>query len=145
MTRVRPFIMALMLLASSSLFAADPADNWPHWRGPHLDGRSTTAKNLPVSWSETENVVWRTRLPSWAAATPVVWEDTIFVTSAQEGFTATKQASMISQAIERVKSVLNSSDQLLLLALNGKDGSTRWQKTNFNASDYQQHRNPSKK
>ena len=128
MTRVRPFIMALMLLASSSLFAADPADNWPHWRGPHLDGRSTTAKNLPVSWSETENVVWRTQLPSWAAATPVVWEDTIFVTSAQEGFTATKQASMISQAIELVKSVLNSSDQLLLLALNRKDGSTRWQR-----------------
>lgn len=128
MTHARLLPTVFLCFLTSGLFAADRADNWPHWRGPHLDGRSTTAKNLPVSWSETENVVWRTRLPSWAAATPVVWEDTVFVTSAQEGFTATKQASMVSQAIERVKSALNSSDQLLLLALNRKDGSTRWQR-----------------
>ena len=128
MTLVRALKAVLTCLLAVSLFGADPADNWPHWRGPHLDGRSTTAKNLPVSWSETENVVWRTRLPSWAAATPVVWEDTVFVTSAQEGFTPNKGAGMVGGALERLKSAFHTSDQLLLLALHRKDGSIRWQK-----------------
>ena len=128
MTLVRSLIAVLTCLLAGSLFGADPADNWPHWRGPHLDGRSTTARNLPVSWSETENVVWRTRLPSWAAATPVVWEDTVFVTSAQEGFTPNKGAGMVDSAVERIKNAFNTTDQLLLLALRRQDGSIRWRK-----------------
>ena len=128
MTLVRCLIAVLTGLLAGSLFGADPADNWPHWRGPHLDGRSTTARNLPVSWSETENVVWRTRLPSWAAATPVVWEDTVFVTSAQEGFTPNKGAGMVDSAVERLKNAFNTTDQLLLLALRRQDGSIRWRK-----------------
>ena len=128
MTLVRSLIAFLTCLLAGSSFGADPADNWPHWRGPHLDGRSATAKNLPVSWSETENVVWRTQLPSWAAATPVVWEDTVFVTSAQEGFLPNKGAGLVGGAIERLKSAFQSSDQLLLLALHRKDGSIRWRK-----------------
>lgn len=128
MTLVRSLIAVLTCLLAGSLFGADPADNWPHWRGPHLDGRSTTARNLPVSWSETENVVWRTRLPSWAAATPVVWEDTVFVTSAQEGFTPNKGAGMVDSAVERLKNAFNTTDQLLLLALRRQDGSIRWRK-----------------
>ena len=128
MTLVRSLIAVLTCLLAGGLFGADPADNWPHWRGPHLDGRSTTARNLPVSWGERENVVWRTRLPSWAAATPVVWEDTVFVTSAQEGFTPNKGAGMVDSAVERLKSAFNTTDQLLLLALRRQDGSIRWRK-----------------
>src|SRR6266550_1510343 len=77
-----------MLLQPASLllvlipFVAQADDNWPQWRGPLLNGSTTTAKNLPVHWTETENVIWRTKLPSWSAATPIVWGDTIFVTSA---------------------------------------------------------------
>ena len=29
---------------------------------------------------------WRAKLPSWSAATPIIWGDMIFVTSAEEGF-----------------------------------------------------------
>ena len=120
--------LLLIVFLSGSLHAADPADNWPNWRGPHLNGSSTTARNLPVRWSETENVVWRTQLPSWAAATPVIWEDTVFVTSAEEGFTPAKGSpGLIDRAINRIKTAFNTSDQLLLLALNRKDGSVRWQ------------------
>lgn len=115
-------------MLTASLFAAGPADNWPQWRGPHLDGRSTTAKNLPISWSETENVVWRTKLPSWSAATPIIWQETVFITSAQEGFAGSKGSGIIEQAVSRVKSIIYPTDQLLLLALNRKDGSIRWQR-----------------
>ena len=54
-----------------------------------LNGTSD-AKGLPLTWSTTENVVWRTKLPSWAAATPIIWGDTVFVTSAEAGFSPNK-------------------------------------------------------
>jgi outer membrane protein assembly factor BamB len=118
-----------VFLTATTLLAADPADNWPHWRGPNLDGSSATAKNLPIRWSETENVVWRTALPSWAAATPVIWNDIVFVTSAEEGFVVSKSPGRLEQALNYVKQALNAYDDLLLLALNRKDGSVRWQQT----------------
>ena len=85
------------LLIVMVAFVAQADDNWPQWRGPLLNGSTTTAKNLPVRWTETENVVWRTKLPSWSAATPIIWGDTIFVTSAEAGF----------QSTETVKGVLD--------------------------------------
>ena len=56
------------------------ADNWPHWRGPSLNGISAE-QNPPVAWSKTKNVLWRLPLPGPAGATPVVWGDHIFLTS----------------------------------------------------------------
>jgi outer membrane protein assembly factor BamB len=120
--------LAVLLGLSPALFAAEPADNWPQWRGPHLNGTSSAARNLPVSWSETENVVWRTKMPSWSAATPVVWEDTIFVTSAQEGFSTTGEGGYVRQAIRSALSKFNGYDEILLLAIHRKDGKIRWQK-----------------
>lgn len=57
------------------------AENWPNWRGPRNDGTSTET-DLPTKWSKTENVKWRLELPGAAPSTPVVWEDRIFLTSA---------------------------------------------------------------
>jgi outer membrane protein assembly factor BamB len=53
---------------------------WPNWRGPNGDG-STAAGNYPVSWSETNNVLWKTPLPGKGCSTPIVWDDRIFVTA----------------------------------------------------------------
>lgn len=57
------------------------ADDWPQWRGAKLNGVSTE-KNLPVEWSTTKNVAWKLSLPGLAGASPVVWKDRIFLTSA---------------------------------------------------------------
>lgn len=56
------------------------AENWPQWRGPNLDG-TTDATGLPTTWSATENVSWTLELAegTWTGATPIVWEDTIFL------------------------------------------------------------------
>ncbi|HUY34953.1 MAG TPA: PQQ-binding-like beta-propeller repeat protein [Pirellulales bacterium] len=58
------------------------AENWPQWRGPNHDGISHET-NLPTTWSKTENVAWRLPLPGPAGATPIVWGDRIFLTSAK--------------------------------------------------------------
>lgn len=108
--------------------AENASDNWPQWRGPHLNGTSTTSHSLPISWNNTENVFWRTELPSWSAATPIIWGDTIFVTSAEDGFTDPKSRGFVGAALNRIASAVNFDDELLLIALNRKDGSIRWQR-----------------
>ncbi len=56
---------------------------WPDWRGPTADGRSEAA-GLPVAWSETENIVWKTLIHDLGHSTPVVWGDRIWLTTAVE-------------------------------------------------------------
>lgn len=58
------------------------AESWPQWRGPRLDGTSTDT-DLPISWSDTgdtsENITWKLEMPARSGATPIVWEDRIFL------------------------------------------------------------------
>ena len=48
------------------------ADPWPQWRGPAGQGHAEAAHDLPVTWSETENVRWKTPLPGRGWSSPVV-------------------------------------------------------------------------
>ncbi|MEX2171786.1 MAG: PQQ-binding-like beta-propeller repeat protein [Pirellulales bacterium] len=58
------------------------SENWPQWRGPQSDGISSE-KGIPTEWGREKNVVWRVALPGPAGATPVVWEDRIFLTTTE--------------------------------------------------------------
>jgi len=60
------------------------AANWPTWRGPSADGVSPE-KGLPTSWSTTNNVTWRLAMPDLSGSTPVIWGDTIFLSTAEAG------------------------------------------------------------
>ena len=55
------FNMKSLLTASVVLFVclSQAFANWPDWRGPTGDGRSD-ATDLPLNWSETKNIVWKT-------------------------------------------------------------------------------------
>ncbi len=59
------------------------SDNWPEFRGPTGDGHSTSA-GLPLTWSETENVVWKTPIHDYGWSSPVVWQDQVWITTATE-------------------------------------------------------------
>jgi cobalamin-dependent methionine synthase I len=63
----------------STLALAD----WPDWRGPNADGH-TDATGLPLTWSETENVLWKTEIHDLGHSTPVVWGDQIWLTTAKK-------------------------------------------------------------
>ncbi len=62
-----------------------PAENWPQWRGPALNGTSPE-KNLPVKWSTTENITWKLAVQSRSGATPIIWGDYIFLSTAEADF-----------------------------------------------------------
>jgi outer membrane protein assembly factor BamB len=72
-----------MILLSLGAIPVSAAENWPQWRGPKNDGVSTEM-NVPVEWSRDKNIVWRLVLPGPAGSTPIVWNDRIFLTSADQ-------------------------------------------------------------
>ena len=53
---------------------------WANWRGPNMDG-SSSAKNVPVSFSQEKNVRWSIPMPGSAASTPIISNGKVFVTS----------------------------------------------------------------
>src|SRR5262245_22900311 len=59
------------------------AEHWAQWRGPNFNG-SSPEKNLPTTFSQTEGILWKAPLPGPSGATPVVWGDHVFVSSADE-------------------------------------------------------------
>ncbi len=74
-------LFASLTILTSILTAS--AENWPHWRGAHFDG-SSDEKNLPADFSRTQNIAWSTQLPGPSAATPIIWKDRVFVSSADD-------------------------------------------------------------
>lgn len=59
------------------------ADNWTRFRGPSGQSKSTET-NLPLNWSMTENIAWQTPIPGSGWSSPIVYEERIFLTSADE-------------------------------------------------------------
>ena len=78
------------------------AENWGSWRGPTQNGISTET-NVPIEWSKDKNVAWRVDLPGPAGATPVVWNDRVFLTSVD-------------------------GEQLVLLCFSTRDGKQLWRR-----------------
>ena len=74
--KLTSFVAVLVPLSAS-------AGNWPTWRGPEMNGVSSE-KNLPLKWSEKENVRWRVDLPDRGNSSPIVWGNRVFVAQAIE-------------------------------------------------------------
>ncbi len=77
--RTRYSFLFCLLLAHAA-FA-----DWPDFRGPAGDGHANAGPNLlglPLHWSETNNVVWKTPIPNRGWSTPVILGKQIWFTTA---------------------------------------------------------------
>lgn len=70
-------ITALSGFAVCSLLARD----WPEFRGPTGQGISE-AKDVPLKWSGSENIVWKTALPGSGWSSPVLVNGRLYLTTA---------------------------------------------------------------
>ncbi len=110
MRRSVMFLVLAMMLSASSAFAqlTTPAalNNWPQWRGPEMTGVAPKG-NPPTEWSEEKNVKWKIEVPGDSTATPIVWGDKVFVTSAiktdREGEPAPPPAEFAATSAEPAK------------------------------------------
>ena len=73
----------ITLLSSFMLLMAigdDQSNNWPDFRGG-IRGGVVEDKRLPDTWSTTKNVLWKTDLPGKGWSSPIVWDNSVFLTS----------------------------------------------------------------
>ena len=95
-----------IVLAIMIMFVNRPinAENWPHWRGPYMNG-SSQEDNLPELWSKTENIKWSVTLPGPGSATAVINSGKVFISSTDK-----------------------NSDDLLAFCFNAQNGTELWRK-----------------
>ena len=75
--------IAILWAVALAASIASAGDNWPQFRGPSGDGHSD-AVGLPLRWSETQNVRWKTPIHGRGWSSPVVWGDQVWMTTATE-------------------------------------------------------------
>ena len=81
--RVEKYLVVFFMLLAPNMSAGD----WPEFRGPRGNGLasipgSPKSLGLPLHWSETENVKWKTFIPHQGWSTPVVMNNQVWLTTA---------------------------------------------------------------
>src|SRR5262245_27368233 len=81
------FLIATVALATPDAIAAPPnraADAyWSQLSGPSGQGYCDDMR-VPLTWSDANNLLWKTELPGRGNSTPIIWGDRIFLTSAND-------------------------------------------------------------
>lgn len=81
---IMPTSAAASTETTSPLTAPRWSDSdWPGWRGGNADGIGT-GPAVPVAWSESDNVLWKTRLPGRGHGSPVILGETVFLAVADD-------------------------------------------------------------
>lgn len=102
--------------------------NWPQWRGPKANG-VVLYGNPPVEWSETKNIKWKIKIPGKGHATPIIWDNQIFVLTAIE---TDKHAEKQTKPKRRFGMPVNKTSNIHkfeIFAINRSDGQIIWQRT----------------
>ena len=139
MKRIAILTICIFALAAVATIASQPEGfekNWHYWRGPHATGTAIDA-NPPTTWSETENIRWKVAIPGTGHATPIVWEDKIFIQTAIKGEVPKEEPkqedgdnpfSGFLQERRRGGGIAEVY-KFDLIALNRSNGDILWQKT----------------
>jgi outer membrane protein assembly factor BamB len=132
--------LGLLLFLTSFTITALSA-NWPQWRGPGGMGISTE-KNLPVEWSTTKNIKWKTAIAGRGHSSPVVWGNKIFLTTAIEG-DVVPGAKAVTHVVEGGQVFLHPDSvgadrkhTFKVLAVNADTGKVLWEQTAWEGTPY---------
>ena len=129
-------IFTLVVVATSASQPVGFEKNWHHWRGPHATGVAVDA-NPPTTWSETENIRWKVAIPGTGHASPIIWEDKIFIQTAIKGEASKAEAEESDDGNpfsgffnqRRGRGAVENAYKFDLIALDRNDGSILWQQT----------------
>jgi len=74
-------LISILVAISTTLSIA--SENWPQFRGPSGDGVAEST-NLPVNWSEDENIAWKTEIHGLGWSSPVIYGQQVWLTTATQ-------------------------------------------------------------
>jgi len=78
---MKPVVVAFVILSAAIASAQDVS--WPQFRGPDGQGHSSE-RGVPLEWSETRNIAWKTPIPGLGWSSPVVANGKVWITTAIE-------------------------------------------------------------
>ncbi len=100
------FVLLLNILHTDCLFG-----EWTNWRGPNFNGSSDYTGALPSKFDKQNSVKWSCSLPGPSAATPIIFDDMVFLPSIQ---------------VNKLKG--RGDGELLALCLDKSNGEVLWKK-----------------
>lgn len=114
--------------AATAATAQNYSRNWPTWRGPLATGVSPSA-NPPIHWAEDKNIKWKVAIPGRGTASPVVWEDQIFILTAIPSEPESGKRPGGGGPGGVMVEGPRGPQKFTLLSLERATGKVRWQKT----------------
>ncbi len=157
--RTTAFTLTLWIIAAAAGAAdnipTEVLENWPQWRGPLATGVAPLAKP-PLEWDENTNVRWKVEIPGDSTATPIIWGDKIFLTTAIETDREGKPEPLAGEEPKDEKGDSKSKSrglrfggygikdpthyyQFIVLCLDRKTGKTLWQDVASEAVPHEGH------
>ncbi|HTM27319.1 MAG TPA: PQQ-binding-like beta-propeller repeat protein [Vicinamibacterales bacterium] len=135
-TRSGVWSWALGVVAALSVSAGASAQ-WPQWRGPGGLGISPE-HDVPLEWSPTTNIKWRTEIPGRGHSSPIVWGDRVFLTTSIKGEQVPGRKAPVHLDFSRKPGYVHpdSTDvdykhALKVLAIDAKSGNVLWERVAY--------------
>jgi len=96
------------LSASKSGVSGPEPGNWMNWRGPLHNGSSSGKQRLPVKFDGKKGFKWKASLPGASAATPIIYNDCVFVSSIETAKDSEKKGAgnLLALCFDREKGTL---------------------------------------
>jgi outer membrane protein assembly factor BamB len=133
--------LSVWIIHQPSVGNAAADTNWAQWRGPDSQGVSLE-KNLPIEWSDTKNVLWKTAIPGQGFSQPIIWGKKVFLTTAVETGAAPTEHKPVTHMLgdkEFKHPDWYGSDKLhsfKVLCLDRDSGKMLWEKTAYEGTVY---------
>ena len=155
--KVTAIVLTSSLVAASALANPKPEETWPGFRGHAMSGIAP-GPAVVEKWSPTENVRWKIDLPGQGWSSPIVWGDTVFITSGITGkpfkepspglygneyiAELSRQGLPEAEILKRVRARDNEtpdeSDEIryMVYAIDAKTGTIKWAREAYKAKPF---------
>ena len=77
---IAPFLFTAGLFSQDNDSRLGP-DDWPNWRGPFYNGSASEQSLLPTDFGPEKSIKWKVSLPGPSAATPIIVNGKVFISS----------------------------------------------------------------
>ena len=112
--------------ASAQISGSNSELYWAQWRGPNANGTAANSARPPTKWDLSTNVRWSVKLPGEGSSTPIVWQDQIFLLSAEATTRKTETPPVADETSKTVPPDVYY--RFWVTSIDRGTGKTRWQR-----------------